>query len=61
MLDIYNVNKFLGTNILMEGEIAIKIKEILDTDKAYPEKLKRISKHPSKLYAVRKYRIIAKS
>lgn len=39
----------------------IDIKEILDTDKEYPEKLKKIDKHPTKLYAVRKYRIIAKS
>lgn len=38
----------------------IYIKEILDTDKEYPEKLKTIYKHPTKLYAVRKCRIIAK-
>lgn len=39
----------------------IDIIEILDTDKEYPEKLKRIEKHPTKLYAVRKCRIIAKT
>lgn len=39
----------------------IDIKEIFDTDKEYPEKLKTIYKHPTKLYAVRKYRTITKS
>lgn len=38
----------------------IKILEILDTDKEYPEKLKKIEKHPNKLYAIREYRVIAK-
>ena len=39
----------------------IEIIEILDTDEMYPEKLKIIDKHPTKLYAVRKCRIITKS